>query len=170
MQDDMRARPEWRAVVEAVEAGEDFGEALRPEHLACATEISIREDKVVTFVVERHPHLLGHQSLGESSTAYALRKDTYKYDPSSGASSCTSEHVKNVIDYAALAAHLVETFLECVDLDELKVQHDTPGAAERWAREVVWVELDEGQDLTERERKAVLEACVQYAVERITDH
>lgn len=169
MQDEMRSRPEWKAVVEAVEAGKDFGAALRPEHLSRATDISIGEDQVVTFVVERHPHLLGHQSLGESSTAYALRKDTYSFDPSSGESTCTSEHVENVIDYPALAAHLVEPFLECMGLDELRDQHDTRGDAERWAHEVVWLQSDEGQGLTERERKAVFEACVRYAVERITD-
>lgn len=58
--------PEWDLVIAAIEAGDDAGDALGVEHLERAQDIRVNPDESVTFRVERHPHLLGRPSKGQS--------------------------------------------------------------------------------------------------------
>lgn len=170
MGSEIKNRPEWKAVVDAVKAGDDFQDALEFRHMDRATEISIAKDGVVTFVVERHPHLFGKQARGEPSYAYERWWTRYVFHPCEHGRVANRQHLENVIDYPVAAAQLVERFLiESGELEEKRVTCRTRESAERYARSVDWLlELREAP-LSDAERQELTECCVEHAVSMITE-
>lgn len=101
--------PQWRAVVDAVDAAEQTSTALTTKHLERATNIQV-EGEAVTFEVERHPHLFGRQSRGEKSHAFRRESVTYKYTPSEGIAIIDTVHLGVEVDIDHFASREVEDF------------------------------------------------------------
>lgn len=131
---------------EIVENGNFPDESFGIEHIE---KIDIKEwvsnDKV-RFIVERHPHLFGHPSIGNASSAFA--RVEYIFELSVGAKTVKlidENTLSNEIDYNALANEVVPDTVEgwlgdsASELANLKTEKEVIRFAEQGFKSIDWL-------------------------------
>ena len=131
----MAARLDWVNRLEvAIEQGlgDEFG--LEPRHLERAVLIQ-SANTWVEFTIERHPHILGRQSVGEESAGYVPTQQTYRLDLGTGRLELLSEkYDEPEVDWDLLIEQQMLGYEFLLD----DVQTEMAASADR-ANEAAWI-------------------------------
>ena len=160
--------PEFTRVLEAMHAGDDFGDGLQLEDLRRAEAVTVDARGDITFVVERHPHLMGHPSNGQPSSAFRRLRNRYRLPRGGRGLLDDSEHLENVIHYELLAEELVTPPAEAL-IDEMREASTDPEAASRLAASIEWIPTALHDEFTPGELSRIIEACNGLMVRRILE-
>lgn len=138
---------------------------LAERHIARAREIVRLPDGRVRFVVDRHPHIAGRQSVGRPSPAYDNLRVTYEWNPDPAEVTRVSEEAgKPDVDIEAFAAETIDEMSECGPREPELAQCETRGAAAvvaaTIARSIEWVDDSLEERLSPVQRRDYIAACI----------
>lgn len=160
--------PEFVRVIDALQAGDDFGDDLQLEDLRRAEAVTVDARGDITFVVERHPHLLGHPSSGQPSSAFRRLRNRYRLPRGGRGLLDDSEHLENVIHYELLAEELVTPLAEAL-IDEMREASGDQESARRLAASIKWIPPDLRDIFAPDELARVTEACNGLMIRRVLE-